>query len=103
MNTVIRQNGNNIGSLVEGALYHSMMENDKRTLQNTLDIINTMPGIEDVNMYDSMRTTRSIPLSPLMRKGIFDPDCKSCHDDFASMFPGKEKSYSIIDARQPVQ
>jgi len=29
MNTVIRQNGNNIGSLINGALYQSMMENDK--------------------------------------------------------------------------
>ena len=42
LNTVIRQNGNNIGSIVEGSLYHSMLENDKSTLQSTLDIINTM-------------------------------------------------------------
>ena len=52
LNTVIRQNGNNIGSIVEGSLYHSMLENDKSTLQSTLDIINTMSGIDDVNMYD---------------------------------------------------
>src|SRR5450759_2544540 len=42
LNTVIRQNGNNIGSIVEGSLYHSMLTNDKSTLQGTLDIINTM-------------------------------------------------------------
>ena len=53
LNTVIRQNGNNIGSIVEGSLYHSMLENDKSTLQSTLDIINTMSGIDDVNMYDA--------------------------------------------------
>ncbi len=29
-----------------------MLENDKSTLQSTLDIINTMSGIDDVNMYD---------------------------------------------------
>ena len=52
LNTVIRQNGNNIGSIVEGSLYHSMLTNDKSTLQSTLDIINTMSGIDDVNMYD---------------------------------------------------
>ena len=52
LNTVIRQNGNNIGSIVEGSLYHSMLENNKSTLQSTLDIINTMSGIDDVNMYD---------------------------------------------------
>ena len=53
LNTVIRQSGNNIGSIVEGALYRSMLENDKGALRNTLDIINTLPGIDEVNMYDS--------------------------------------------------
>ena len=57
LNTVIRQNGNNIGSIVEGSLYHSMLENNKSTLQSTLDIINTMSGIDDVNMYDDARQT----------------------------------------------
>ena len=32
------------------ALYQSMVENDKNALQNTLDIIHTLPGIEDVNL-----------------------------------------------------
>jgi len=53
LNTVILQSGNNVGSLVEGALYHSMLENDEGALQNTLDVIHTLPGIDDVNMYDS--------------------------------------------------
>ena len=39
--------------MVEGALYYSMLENDKRALQSTLDIINTMPGIDEVNMYNN--------------------------------------------------
>jgi two-component system NtrC family sensor kinase len=43
LNTVIRQNGSNTGFIVKGALYHSMLENDKGSLQNTLDVINTLP------------------------------------------------------------
>lgn len=96
LNTVIRQNGNNIGSIVEGSLYHSMLENNKSTLQSTLDVINTMSGIDDVNMYDdkdslvyssftSDTTTHS------------NPDCISCHTNLQSMFPRKEKSYRIIE------
>ena len=52
LNTVIRQRGDNIGSIIEGSLYYSMLQNDKSALQSTLDIINTMPGIDEVNMYD---------------------------------------------------
>ena len=96
LNTVIRQNGNNIGSIVEGSLYHSMLENDKSTLQSTLDIINTMPGIDDVNMYDdSARLVYSSFSSDSLNHG--NPDCLSCHENIQSMFPGKEKSYRIID------
>ncbi|MEK7719158.1 MAG: hypothetical protein AAB347_06045, partial [Bacteroidota bacterium] len=46
MKSVIRESGNNIGFLVEGALYRSMLENDRTALQGTLDIINTMSGID---------------------------------------------------------
>lgn len=96
MNTVIHQNGNDIGSLVEGALYHSMMENDKRTLQNTLDIINTIEGIEDVNLYDSDDNLAYSSFSP-DATGHMNPNCKDCHEDFSSMFPRLEKAYRIID------
>jgi len=37
MKSVISENGNNIGFLVEGALYKSMLENDRTSLQSTLD------------------------------------------------------------------
>jgi two-component system NtrC family sensor kinase len=96
MNAVIRQNGNNIGSLIKGALYHSMMENDKGTLQNTLDIINNMPGIEDVNLYDSRDNLVYSSFAP-EAGGHIDPNCKNCHTDFSSMFPAKDKAYKIID------
>ena len=98
LNTVIRQSGNNVGYMVEGALYYSMLTNDKGALQSTLDIINTMPGIEEVNMYnekDHLVYSSYVPDS--MHPG--SPDCRSCHADFSSMFPGKEKTYRIIDAK----
>ncbi len=97
LNTVIRQSGNNIGSIVEGALYNSMLTNDKSALQSTLDIINTMSGIDQANMYNSKDSLVYSTFS-------FDtfcqsnPNCKGCHPDISSMFPPKEKSYRIIDA-----
>ncbi len=98
LNTVIRQNGNNIGSIVEGSLYHSMLENNKSTLQSTLDIINTMSGIDDVNMYDDNdRLVYSSFASDSSSHS--NPDCISCHSNLQSMFPRKEKSYKIIDVK----
>lgn len=95
LNTVILESGNNVGSLVEGALYHSMLENDKKSLQNILDVIHTLPGIEDVNMYDGNNEL-------VFATYDYDEDeynranCKGCHTDLDAMFPGKEKTYKII-------
>jgi len=97
LNTVIRQSGNNIGSIVEGALYHSMLENDKSSLRNTLDIINTLPGIDEVNMYDSDDNLVYSSFTTETNTTHSDPNCKSCHPNLKSMFPGKEKSYKIIN------
>ncbi len=98
LNTVIRQNGNNIGSIVEGSLYHSMLENNKNTLQSTLDIINTMSGIDDVNMYDDKDRLVYSSFSADSTNHS-NPDCLGCHSNIQSMFPRKEKSYRIIDVR----
>lgn len=97
LNNVIRQNGNNVGSVVEGALYYSMLENDKRTLQNTLDQINTLSGIDDVNMYDD---NDSLVYSSFSGDALShsNPDCRSCHSNLAEMFPVMEKSYRIVPA-----
>ena len=97
LNTVILQNGNNVGSLVEGALYHSMLENDESALQNTLDVIHTLPGIDDVNMYDSKDSLIYSSFSEDAAANI-NPNCKSCHEDIGSMFSRKVKSYKIITA-----
>jgi two-component system NtrC family sensor kinase len=98
LNTVIRQSGNNIGSIVEGALYHSMLQNDKGALQNTLDIINTLPGIDEVNMYDSKDSLVYSSFTTDPNDTHSDPNCISCHTNLGSLFPGMEKSYKIIDS-----
>ena len=95
-NTIIRQSGNNVGSIVEGALYYSMLENDKNTLQNTLDIINTMPGIDEVNMYNEQDSLVYSTYN-LETPEPSNPNCKECHPDIARMFSNNEKSYRIID------
>ncbi len=97
LNTVIRQSGNNIGSVVEGSLYRSMLENDKSTLQFTLDLINTMKGIDEVNMYDDedYLVYTSIPSDTSHNHS--NPNCISCHENMQTMFAKKVKSYKIID------
>ena len=96
MASVFRQSGTNIGLLVEGALYRSMLKNDKEDLQSSLDIINTMPGIDDVNMYDE---ENNLVYSSFADDtvGHNNPNCKYCHTNLEEMFPRTEKSYRIID------
>jgi two-component system NtrC family sensor kinase len=96
LNTVIQRSGNNISTIVEGALYHSMLTNDRSALQNTLDVINTLPGIEDVNMYDNQDNLVYSPFSS-DPAGHNNPNCSNCHSDLQSMFPGNEKSFNIIN------
>lgn len=96
MRSIIRENGNNIASLMEGALYKSMLENDRTALQSTLDGINAMSGIDDVNLYDTAHNLAYSSISSDTANHS-DPDCKSCHSDIAAMFPSQEKSVRIID------
>jgi two-component system, NtrC family, sensor kinase len=97
MKSVISENGNNIGYLVEGALYRSMLENDQTSLQSTLDLINNMSGIDDVSMYDQNNVLVYTSLANYANAHI-NPDCISCHQDIDNMFSRTEKSYRIIDA-----
>ena len=95
INTTIRQNGDNVSSIVEGSLYFSMLENDKAMLQQTLYIISTMSGIDEVNMYyenDSLAFT-SVSTD---KDGPGNPNCGACHADFGTMFPSREESYRIV-------
>jgi two-component system, NtrC family, sensor kinase len=96
MNTLIRENGDNIGSMVEGALYHSMLRNDKTELYNTLDLINSLSGIDEVNLYD--HTDYLVYSSYSMEASHYnDPDCMNCHISLSNLFPGNEKTYRIIE------
>lgn len=94
-NKSLRQSGDNISSIVEGALYYSMLENDKAMLQRTLDIISTMSGIDEVNMYDDVD---SLAYTSLSDNDVYqgDSNCKGCHPDLKSMFPINEKTYTIV-------
>lgn len=96
LDTMIRQRGNDIGSIIEGSLYYSMLKNDNNALQSTLDIINTISGVDEVNLYDNE--------NELVYSSYFtdtlnhsNPNCIGCHFDFNTMFPHNEKSYRIID------
>ena len=96
LNRTIRQNGENISSIVEGALYYSMLENDKAMLQHTLDIISSMSGIDEVDMYDdndllaynSMGADLQVP---------GNPNCIVCHDGLSEMFSEKEQAYRVVE------
>ncbi len=97
-NIVLKQSGNNVGMVVEGALYNSMLTNDERSLQSTIDLMNTMPGIEDVNLYDEKDNLAYSSFSP-DEQSHSNPDCITCHTDLGTMFSRKERSYRIIDEK----
>ena len=96
LDTIIRQRGNDIGSIIEGSLYYSMLKNDKTSLHNTLDNMNNVSGVDEVNLYNE---NNELAYSSVFADSVIqsDPDCLSCHTDFNSMFPEKEKAYRIID------
>ena len=96
LNKVFQESGDNISAIVEGALYHSMLTNDKGALKNTIDVINGLPGIEDVNMYDSLNNLVYSSFSD-DQAGRSNPNCKDCHLDIKSIFPSTEKSLRVIN------
>ncbi|MFA6402564.1 MAG: ATP-binding protein [Salinivirgaceae bacterium] len=94
-NNSIKQSGNNVSSIVEGSLYYSMLENDKAMLQRTLDIISTMSGIDEVNMYNDKDSLAFTSVSTELEiRG--NPNCKDCHTNMAAMFPKKERVYRVV-------
>ncbi|MBT5528225.1 MAG: HAMP domain-containing protein [Cytophagia bacterium] len=96
MENIIQQSGNNVCMFVEGALYEYMLENDKTALTNMLNIINEMPGIQDVNMYDNQEKLVYSSFSE-DESGHNDPNCIKCHEDITTMFTRDEKSFRIIN------
>ncbi len=95
LNKVCKQSGSNIGSIVEGALYHAMLTNDWPALENTIDVINALPGIEDVNLYDKEENLVYSSYGNEIN-GHSNPHCLDCHAGIQSMFNGNEGSYRII-------
>ncbi len=96
MENTIQQSGNNVCMFVEGALYQHMLENNKMALRNTLDIINRMPGIEDVNMYDA-DDNLAYSSYPDSTSEYHNPNCRDCHLNIAAMFPDAKKPFRIIN------
>jgi len=96
MESIIQQSGSNVCLLVEGALYQYMLENDKTALRNMLNIINEMPGIEDVNMYDNQNNLVHSSFAD-QYNGHNNPNCKDCHKNIDIMFPKKETSFRIVN------
>lgn len=94
-NRTISQNGDNISSIIEGSLYYSMLENDKAMLQRTMDVISTMSGIDEVNLYDDQG---QLSYSSVHREEEChcNPNCISCHSDLDSRFSTNEKSYVVF-------
>ncbi len=96
MQSIIRQRGTNTALLVESALHRSMLENNKDALQNTLDIINRMSGIDDVNLYDSKENLAYSSFAA-GTTGHSNPNCLACHSSIKSMLPEKDNFYKIIN------
>lgn len=95
--TTVQQNGDHISSIVEGALYYSMLENDKAMLQRTLEVISTMSGIDEVNMYNE-RNELAYTSLPLFIENRGNPNCNECHGDLDLLFDRTEKDYKIIES-----
>lgn len=94
-NRTISKNGDNISSIIEGSLYYSMLDNDKAMLQRTMNIIGTMSGIDEVNLYNEQN---QLAYSSVHREENChcNPNCLSCHADLDAYFSPNEKSYAVV-------
>ena len=94
--SIIMQQGTNAALLVESALYHSMLENNRSALQNTLNIINKMSGIDEVNLYNNKDNLAYSSFSQ-NTVGHSNPNCIECHASISSMFPEKDNYYKVLE------
>jgi two-component system NtrC family sensor kinase len=72
-----------------------MLTNDWPALENTIDVINTLPGIEDLNLYNQNEDVVYSSWSD-SENGHGNPNCKDCHESISALFPGTERSFRII-------
>jgi two-component system, NtrC family, sensor kinase len=96
MKSVIHQRGTNAALLVNSALYHSMLENNRSALQNTLDIINKMSGVDEVNLYDNKENLAFSSFSA-NSSGHSNPNCIACHASIKSILPEKDNYSKVIE------
>lgn len=96
LNKVIMRCGNNVASIIHGSLYYSMLENNKNTLQNTLDVINRMTGIEEVHMYNGHEELvyTSVPGMDISRDTTYN--CIRCHQNHKAIFGESSQQYRIL-------
>lgn len=96
MKSLIHQRGTNAALLVRSALYHSMLENNRMALQNTLDIINKMSGIDDVNLYDN-KDRLAYSSFAANTTGHSNPNCLQCHSSIKSILPEKDNYSKVLE------
>lgn len=96
MQSIIHQRGTNAALLVRSALYHSMLKNNRSELQNTLNLINRMSGIDEVNLYDNKDNLAYSSFS-LGMPGHSNPNCLECHKSIKSILPETNNFYKIIE------
>lgn len=96
MKKLIHQRGTNAALLVQSALYQSMLENNRESIQNTLNVINRMSGVDEVNLYNNKEELiySSFSSNPT---GHNNPNCLKCHESIKSMFPQQDSFYKVIE------
>lgn len=94
-NRTMSQSGDNISTIIHGSLYYSMLENDKSSLQRTLNVISTMSGVDEVNLYNELD---ELAYSSVRRDEDChcNPNCISCHSDLDQRFDSKKVSYVVM-------
>jgi two-component system NtrC family sensor kinase len=94
-NRIISQNGDNISSIIESSLYYSMLENDKAMLQRTMNNISTMPGIDEVDLYDD---GDRLAISSVYQgeECSCNPNCIACHSDLQERFAYDRRSSVVM-------
>jgi two-component system, NtrC family, sensor kinase len=97
IDSIIHYKSANISSIVNAALYHSMLRNDYEELFNTLDIINDLSEMDELNLYNSSDSLVYSAYSPRARH-LNNPNCLLCHTSMNELFHGEGKAFRIVSA-----
>ncbi len=81
--------------LTKGALFHSMLDNDKSQFFSTLDVINTLSGIDEVNLYNEFDSLVYSSFSADAQH-YNQPDCIQRHNSLSELFQSEGKSFRIV-------